>query len=366
VTAFLDILGEAVETASARIPSETLRARLLDPAVALVDPSGRVVACSPPAHFGTLGEAARAVHVASALTLADGDVVVLNDPFTGGTRVQDLFAVHLVELSPRLGLWAVVARTTVGDLGGDVFGSYNPNANELWAEGARITPIRIGRKSGGVRDTFTCVVLNSRVPRLLQRQLEGAVAALGQAAARLREAGADLAAESARLLALEAGRTRAVLADVRPEPVEVRVGESRTGPVVRLRPYRHDGRVVLDFSSSDPNVAHYVNTTRGTTVGASLRALSAQNDGALEVVEVRTRPGTIVDVSYPLPSALGAYTTAAATRQAVRQALLLEPEPAQVAAPPVVGADGVLAEEIAVRLKEDEARLDKLPFEGEP
>jgi N-methylhydantoinase B/oxoprolinase/acetone carboxylase alpha subunit len=95
------------------------------------------------------------------------------------------------------------------------------------------------------------------------------------------------------------------------------------------------------------------------TVSASLAALPNAaslpiNDGLLDVVEVRTRPGTVVHASYPAPTARGPDVTAAAVTAAVSRALGT-PAPAATEGRGLLDADGFLAATIAERVQLAEA-----------
>src|SRR6185503_10018035 len=86
-----------------------------------------------------------------------GDVVLLNDPFAGGTHLPDLTLVSPVFLSARVRRGAapdflVASRAHHADVGGAAPGSM-PIAREIYEEGVRIPPVfvrRAGREESGV------------------------------------------------------------------------------------------------------------------------------------------------------------------------------------------------------------------------
>ena len=90
---------------------------------------------SIPVHLGAMPDA-----VAACLTLdpAPGDVLILNDPFTGGTHLPDITLVTLVE-----GLGILVSRAHHADVGGMRPGSLPAGATELLQEGLVIPPMRL-------------------------------------------------------------------------------------------------------------------------------------------------------------------------------------------------------------------------------
>ena len=79
----------------------------------------------------------------------EGDTYLLNDPYHGGSHLPDLTIIIPVFAEGSLRFWSVV-RAHQSDIGGATHGGYNPGATEIWQEGLRIPPIRLG-EGGGLR-----------------------------------------------------------------------------------------------------------------------------------------------------------------------------------------------------------------------
>ena len=93
-----------------------------------------------------------------------GDTYLLNDPYHGGSHLPDLTIFVPVFAAASLRFWSVV-RAHQSDIGGATHGGYNPGATEIWQEGLRIPPIRLG-ESGGLRDDLLrMLATNTRIPR---------------------------------------------------------------------------------------------------------------------------------------------------------------------------------------------------------
>ena len=343
------------------VPSAVLRERIMDPGAAIADSEGRVLACPELRHLGTFGSAARVAAAGLEFPFEPGDVVLFSDPFSGGSRVVDFHALSPVEVGDPAGPWIVACRVTAADLGGDCFGGLNPNASEIWAEGARITPLAIfGARGGIATDTLACVLLNSRTPRLLRAQLEAVVASLRAAATPLTAALAgsrlDAASASGALRALVADEARRLLRDLS--------GGSGTGEVagratVRLEAEVAGEQVRLDLSRSDRAGAGYANATRGTTVSAVLEGalppgarMACWNEGLLDAVAVVTEPGTLVDAPYPVATGGAVHAVAAAVTSAARAALHGSVRTAKP--DDRLGPDGRLTQPLTDRLVADE------------
>jgi len=120
----------------------------LDHSCAVFDAKARLVAQAAhiPVHLGSMP---RAVEAALALApFQPGDVVLLNDPFAGGTHLPDLTTVSPVFLHHggrrRVPSFFVASRAHHADVGGAAPGSL-PIAREVYEEGVRIPPVFIRR-----------------------------------------------------------------------------------------------------------------------------------------------------------------------------------------------------------------------------
>ena len=74
--------------------------------------------------------------------LAPGDVILLNDPYRGGTHLNDVTLIYPVFEDARLILFPAV-REHWADVGGMVPGSLSGDATSIYQEGMRIPPIKI-------------------------------------------------------------------------------------------------------------------------------------------------------------------------------------------------------------------------------
>ena len=72
--------------------------------------------------------------------LAAGDQVVVNDPFAGGTHLNDVTFVAPAFVDGELVGWAA-NRAHHADLGGGAPGSMPADATEIYQEGLRIPPV---------------------------------------------------------------------------------------------------------------------------------------------------------------------------------------------------------------------------------
>ena len=136
-----------------------------DFSLAICDTDARLIAQADhmPVHVGALPWATLAVEERFK-DVKPGDVILLNDPYHGGSHLPDVTVFVPVFADGKRLLWTIV-RAHQSDIGGGTHGAYNPAATEIWQEGLRIPPIKL-YEAGKLRDDlFDMLALNVRNPR---------------------------------------------------------------------------------------------------------------------------------------------------------------------------------------------------------
>lgn len=156
-----------------------------DYSCAVFDPGGRLVAQAAhiPVHLGAMPTAVQA-----ALPLAPfapGDIVILNDPYLGGTHLPDITMVSPVFLERTL-VGFVASRAHQADVGGMSPGSM-PLAEELIQEGVVIPPIKLYERGRLNRGVLELALRNMRAPDERRGDLAAQVAAQRTGEVRLRD-----------------------------------------------------------------------------------------------------------------------------------------------------------------------------------
>ncbi|MFN7953369.1 MAG: hydantoinase B/oxoprolinase family protein [bacterium] len=294
---------------------------------ALFDARTRLVAQAAhiPVHLGSMALAVEAA--VRHLTLAPGDEVLVNDPFAGGTHLPDLTLVTPIFLQGgRAPAFFVASRAHHADVGGMAAGSM-PLAREIFQEGLRIPPIRIGRGGQLDREVLALVLANMRVPDERLGDLAAQRGANAVGASRVRAMvdrfGArtlvlaidellDYSERLVRTLVREIPRGRHRFHDVLdddglghgPIPIRVEIHRERAADVV------------FDFAGSAAQVEGPVNAVRAVTLSAVFYALRTllpldvpTNAGILRPVRLVTTPGSVVDASSPAAVSAGNVET---------------------------------------------------------
>jgi N-methylhydantoinase B len=146
---------------------------------AILTPEGELVAASEvdqPTHLSALPWAARSVLRRYRDTLAEGDLFLFNDPYSGGTHLNDVALIKPVFADGEpLALVGVMAHWQ--DVGGMVPGSLSGTATDIFQEGVRIPPVRIQRRGSRIAEVLDLVFANMREPADREgdlRAMEGA------------------------------------------------------------------------------------------------------------------------------------------------------------------------------------------------
>lgn len=127
--------------------------------------------------------------------LTDGDTFIFNDPYEGGTHLNDVRLVRPIFHEGVLFCWLA----SVGhwlDIGGNVPGGYNPKATEIFQEGVRIPPVRLVTAGRMNPDILDILGANSRLPTSNWGDLNGQLNALDLGERRLRQLLDEVGAET--------------------------------------------------------------------------------------------------------------------------------------------------------------------------
>jgi N-methylhydantoinase B/oxoprolinase/acetone carboxylase alpha subunit len=283
-----------------------------DCSAALFTPDGTLLVQAEhiPVHLGSMPAAVRAAIDACAARLRPGDQVILNDPFAGGTHLNDvtLVAPAFADDGTLLG-WAA-NRAHHADLGGMAPGSMPPEATEIYQEGLRLPPVVC------TPEVEAIFVAASRTPEERRGDLDAQRGANLLGVTRLRALGAEPFAE---VVAYGERRMRAALAalpDGRYEFADVL--DSTGGPGgsiparIQVAVTVAGEAITFDFTGTDSQRAGTVNAVEAVTVSAVAFAVRSVTDptipangGALRPVRVVAPPGSIVAAIPPVAVGAG-------------------------------------------------------------
>ncbi|MBM3946989.1 MAG: hydantoinase B/oxoprolinase family protein, partial [SAR202 cluster bacterium] len=124
-------------------------------------------------------------HRRTAATLSEGDLVILNDPYMGGTHLNDVTLVAPVFADGEL-VGFVANRGHHADIGGMTPGSL-PLSTELYQEGFIFPPLRLARRGRVNQEVVELFCRNSRMPEERRGDLSAQIAACRTGERRLTE-----------------------------------------------------------------------------------------------------------------------------------------------------------------------------------
>jgi N-methylhydantoinase B len=247
-----------------------------------------------------------------------GDTFIFNDPYLGGTHLNDFRLVRPLMREGRVFAWLA----SVGhwlDIGGNVAGGYNPQATESFQEGVLIPPVKLFRDGVLQQDIVDILAANSRVPRSNWGDLNGQLNALDLGERRF-QALIDEYSDAVVLAALDAASDRAE-ALMRTEIAKLPDGTysfedylDNDGIVDEKLTIALDMMIAgdtlkLDFSRSSPPCNGPVNIAYSTAVAACYVALKhvftgvPANAGCLRPIAFDIPGTTFLGVGPPRPVA---------------------------------------------------------------
>jgi N-methylhydantoinase B/oxoprolinase/acetone carboxylase alpha subunit len=284
----------------------------MDASAALFTASGELLVQAEhiPVHLGSMPASVAAATDVFGDSLEPGQQVLLNDPFAGGTHLNDLTLIAPCFVDDRLVGWAA-NRAHHADVGGMAPGSIPPEATDIHQEGFRIPPVLL------TDEVRALLAANSRTPEERRGDLDAQEGANRVGVERLAGfAGAPLD----EIVEYGERRMRAALSEIPDGTWTFEDVLDSTGPRrEQQRPARIsvtltvDGEsATFDFVGTDEQRPGNVNAVEAVTLSAVSFAIRAATDptipangGALRPVTVKAPAGTIVAARPPVAVGAG-------------------------------------------------------------
>jgi len=276
-----------------------------------------------PIFVGAMAFAVKAVidKVARDGGLEMGDTFLFNDPYDGGTHLNDFRLVRPLMRGGKVFAWLA----SVGhwlDVGGNVPGNFNAKATESFQEGFRIPPVKLARAGVVQQDIVDILAANSRVPLSNWGDLNAQINALDLGERRLiallEEYGDDVVRTALTILSERAEvlmrSNIAALPDGTYSYDDFLDNDGVTDAPIRIAldlTVKGD-RMTLDFSRTASACDGPLNISRSTTIACCYVALKhlftdvPANAGCLMPIDFIVPETTLLGVSAPKP--VGGYT----------------------------------------------------------
>ena len=289
-----------------------------DYSCACFDARGRLIAQAAhiPVHLGAMPASVQAALERFA-SFEPGDVVLLNDPYLGGTHLPDITMVSPVFIRDdpdgRGGeLFGFVAsRAHHADIGGMSPGSM-PMSRELYQEGVIIPPLKVVKAGVVNQEVLDLFYRNVRTPEERRGDMQAQLATARVGERRLQEiitryGSTVVQAHADALLTYSARLTSHALAQLPATEVTFTDyldddGWGATDLPISVRLHIRDGKMLVDFTGSAPQSVGCLNTVQAVVHSAVLyvvRCLVGEqvpaNQGILTPIEINVPEGSLLN-----------------------------------------------------------------------
>ncbi len=293
---------------------------------AVFDANGDMVAQAAhiPVHLGAMPLSVKAA-LERFQKLEEGDIVVLNDPYFGGSHLPDITMVSPAYSDGEL-LGYVASRAHHADVGGISPGSM-PLAREIFQEGLIIPPVKLQRGDEIDDSVLDLITRNSRTPAERLGDLSAQIAAQHIGIRRMQE----LARRYSTTLLRD---YMAALQDYAERMVRDLIARMPDGrytfrdymdddgfgnvdiPIVVTVGVKED-KLVVDFTGTSPEVAGGINAVESVTLSAVFYVIRcllmddqvSTNAGIFRPVEIIAPKGTLINARFPRAVAAGNVET---------------------------------------------------------
>lgn len=257
--------------------------------------------------------------------LYPGDVIIHNDPFTGGNQASDVKIVKPVFWKDNLICFAAI-NAHQADVGGAVPGGYNPRAGEIWQEALRITPVKIYDKGCLRQDVWDLIFANIRLP-IVKEDIKPMVGACELAYREIIQLIESISKDTfmnnlnylfnsselsirEKILAIPEGEYEAchlVFDDGLNHDKSM---------IIRLKLTVCNGEIYFDYNGTAEQTPGYVNAPYAVTISGTLLALLMvlkdvfpKNQGMMRALHFNVPQGSILNPEFPAATGFGNHLT---------------------------------------------------------
>lgn len=292
---------------------------------AIFDENGEMVAQAAhiPVHLGSMPMSVKSA--ISSCEMKPGDMIMLNDPYKGGTHLPDITIVAPVFIEGDKPNFYVANRAHHSDVGGMTSGSM-PLSTSIFQEGVIIPPLKIMENDEIDEKLMQFFLNNVRTPVEREGDFAAQIMANITGIKRTKElvnkyGGKMVRLYASALMGYSEKITKNTIRNIPDGEYKFEDFMDDDGKGRSKIPITGDliikgDKAEIDFSQSGPEVAGSVNAVHAITLSAVLyvfRALTEENiptnAGCLRPISVKTKKGTIVDANFPAAVAGGNVET---------------------------------------------------------
>ena len=257
--------------------------------------------------------------------IEDGDMVVLNDPYRGGTHLPDITLIAPIYYNGELVAFSA-NRAHHADIGGISPGSMCGTSTEVCQEGVRIPPVKLYKKGKPVDDIFKLILAQVRTPQErigdLRAQAAANLIAKRRTVDLIEKYGLDIVREcTEELMNYSERKTRAEIEKI-PDGEYVFTDYMEGDGIedknfkIQVKITVKNSDMIFDYTGTDKQASGPINAVLAVTTSATYYVVRCitdptipPNSGHYRPVHIIAPEGTLVNPVFPAPVAGGNVET---------------------------------------------------------
>lgn len=342
-----EVLRSIFEYASDRMSTVLQRASFSPILADMVDFSNAIYdydcqllsqAANCPIHLAAMKFSAEAIIARYGLSnIHEGDVLCVNDPYQGGTHINDMTFMSPIYVDGDL-LGFAVSRGHWLDLGGGAAGGQAFAGTHIAGEGLRLPPVKVYERGVMREDIVEILLCNTRTPHFVKGDLQAHVGCLRAGTLEMQRAAAKYGTVTLKVAMkqLQEYTERIVRKSISDIPDGVYAGEDYADtdgfsaqPIhIRVKLIVSGSDITVDFSGSDKTVKGAINSPYANTASAALYSLqfflaphAPQNQGMFNPIKIEIPEDSWLNAKWPAPTIGCTTLTSAKITSAIWQAL---------------------------------------------
>jgi N-methylhydantoinase B len=265
-------------------------------------------------HLTSAAEACKAIIRRFGSQIAEGDMFLLNDPYTAALHTSDIYLVSPIHHGGKLVAWSACF-VHVSDIGAMNPGGFAPDAQDIFTEGFSSPGIKIIDRGELRQDLWDTILNMVRSPEMVALDLRSMIACNNVARERMLalidKYGAKTVDEAcAALIDQSEIKLRERLRELPDGHWQSRQYLEVKGEIykVLLTMTKQGDTLTFDFTGSSPQSKYSVNCSKWASLGGLFAPLFpllcydiVWNEGAIRPIKMIAPEGTIVNCTRPAP-----------------------------------------------------------------
>jgi N-methylhydantoinase B len=265
-------------------------------------------------HLTSAAEACKAVIRRFQGQINEGDIYLLNDPYTAALHTSDIYLVSPIHHNGVLVAWSACF-VHVFDIGAMNPGGFAPDATDIYSEGFSSPGIKLVAGGELRQDVWDTLLNMVRGPEMVALDLRSMIACNNVARERtlalVEKYGPETFDQACQLLIAQSEqRLRERLSELPDGQWQSRQYIDVKGTVHRvvLTMKKLGDRLIFDFTGSSPQSKYSINCSKWASIGGLFAPLFpllcydiVWNEGVIRPIEMIAPEGTIVNATRPAP-----------------------------------------------------------------